>query len=84
VKRAAAAKIVLYCGLIFETARSSCVAQEQSRVTPQADTAAERSQNPDLLSFEDLVALASTAKLEGALAARFNIRFAVGVGPALN
>jgi endonuclease/exonuclease/phosphatase family metal-dependent hydrolase len=33
---------------------------------------AERWQNPALLSFEDLVALASSAKPEGALAARFN------------
>ena len=33
---------------------------------------AERSQNPDLLSFDELVALASTAKPEGALAARLS------------
>jgi endonuclease/exonuclease/phosphatase family metal-dependent hydrolase len=72
VKRAVAARIALHCGLTFGIAFSSCVAQENSRPTPQADTLAERRQNPALLSFEDLVALASSAKPEGALAARFN------------
>jgi endonuclease/exonuclease/phosphatase family metal-dependent hydrolase len=72
VKRAVAARIALHCGLTFGIAFSSCVAQENSRPTPQALTFAERRQNPALLSFEDLVALASSAKPEGALAARFN------------
>jgi endonuclease/exonuclease/phosphatase family metal-dependent hydrolase len=70
VKRAA--RIALHCSLTFAIAFSSCVAQENSRPTPQADSLAERWQNPALLSFEDLVALASSAKPEGALAARFN------------
>jgi endonuclease/exonuclease/phosphatase family metal-dependent hydrolase len=72
VKRAMAARIALHCSLAFGIAFSSCVAQENSRPTPPADTLAERRQNPALLSFEDLVALASSAKPEGALAARFN------------
>jgi endonuclease/exonuclease/phosphatase family metal-dependent hydrolase len=72
VKRAVAARIVLYCSLTFGIAFSSCLAQESSRPRPQADTSAERWQNPALLSFEDLVALASSAKPEAALAARFN------------
>jgi endonuclease/exonuclease/phosphatase family metal-dependent hydrolase len=72
VKRAVAARIALHCGLTFGIAFSSCVAQENSPPTPQALTLAERRQNPALLSFEDLVALASSAKPEGALAARFN------------
>ena len=72
MKRAVAARIVLYCSLTFGIAFSSCLAQESSRPRPQADTSAERWQNPALLSFEDLVALASSAKPEGALAARFN------------
>jgi hypothetical protein len=72
VKRAVAARIALHCSLAFGIAFSSCVAQENSRPTPQADTLAEPWQNPALLSFEDLVALASSAKPEGALAARLN------------
>ena len=72
MKRAVAARIALYCSLTFGIAFSLCVAQENSRPTPEADTLAERWQNPALLSFEDLVALALSAKPEGALAARFN------------
>ena len=71
VKRAAAARIALRCGLVLGIAFSACVAQEKSLPTPQADAPAAQSQNPDLLSFQDLVALASTAKPESALAARF-------------
>jgi endonuclease/exonuclease/phosphatase family metal-dependent hydrolase len=71
VKQAAAARIALRCVLVFGIAFSACVAQEKSLPTPQADAPAERSQNPDLLSFQDLVALASTATPEGALAAQF-------------
>jgi endonuclease/exonuclease/phosphatase family metal-dependent hydrolase len=72
VKRAVMSKMALHCGLVLGIALSSCVAQEKSRPESQADTLAERSQNPDLLSFEDLVVLASTAKPEGALAERLN------------
>jgi hypothetical protein len=71
VERSAAARIALRCGLVLGIACSACVAQEKSLTAPQADASAERSQNPDLLSFQDLVALASTAKPEGVLAARF-------------
>jgi endonuclease/exonuclease/phosphatase family metal-dependent hydrolase len=71
MKRATAARIALRCGLVLGIACSECVAQEKSLPTPQADAAASRSQNPDLLSFHDLLALASAAKPEGALAARF-------------
>ncbi|MGC2098558.1 MAG: endonuclease/exonuclease/phosphatase family protein [Candidatus Sulfotelmatobacter sp.] len=66
------ARLALRCGLVFGIAICSCAAQESSGPTPQADAPAELAHNPDLLSFEDLVALASTAKPEGALAARFN------------
>jgi len=75
LKRAAAARIGLHCGLVLGIAFSACVAQEKSLPAPQSDAAAERPQNPDLLSFQDLVALASTAKPEGALAARIYALF---------
>ncbi|MGA9304691.1 MAG: hypothetical protein WBW31_04720 [Candidatus Sulfotelmatobacter sp.] len=67
--RASSARIALHCGLIFGIAVCSCSAQENPGLTPQADACAERFQNPELLSFEDLVTLASTDKPEGALQA---------------
>ena len=67
-----AGRIALHFGLAFGIAFSSCLAQENSRPETHADTSAERSQNPDLLSFEDLVALSSTAKPEGGLAERLS------------
>jgi endonuclease/exonuclease/phosphatase family metal-dependent hydrolase len=51
---------------------SLCAAQEKSPPAPAGDAGAEPQANPELLSFEDLVALASGAKPEGALAARFS------------
>jgi len=55
--------------LALGTAVSASTAQEKSA---SAATRAEQSANPDLLSFEDLVALASGAAPEGALGARFS------------
>jgi endonuclease/exonuclease/phosphatase family metal-dependent hydrolase len=64
------AKIAL--GLVFGVLFSWCAAQEKSSSASQVEARAERSKDPNLLSFEDLVALTSTAKPEGALAARLN------------
>jgi endonuclease/exonuclease/phosphatase family metal-dependent hydrolase len=69
---AAVARAALYCGLALGAAVSLCAAQEKSPPAPAGDAGAERQANPELLSFEDLVALASGAKPEGALAARFS------------
>jgi hypothetical protein len=74
VKTAAAARIALHGSLVFGIAFSACVALEKSRPRSQADIWAEQSQNPDLLSFEELVALASSAQPKGVLAVRFNDR----------
>lgn len=70
-------RIALHCGLIFwgmvfGIAFSSCVAQETATPNPEAQAQAERSQDANLLSFNELVALASAVKPEGSLAARFN------------
>src|SRR5580658_8932564 len=70
--KGAAARIVLRCGLVFGVSLSSCVAQEKISLAPEAEAGVERSQNPDLLSFDELVTLASTAKPEGGLGARLN------------
>jgi len=67
-----AARIALHSSFVLGIAFFSCVAQEKSPPQPQADALAERTQNPELLSFEDLVALASSAQPEGALAGRFH------------
>ena len=70
---AAVARAALYCGLALGVAVSLCAAQEEkSPPAPAGDAGAEQQANPELLSFEDLVALASGAKPEGALAARFS------------
>ncbi|MFZ0938939.1 MAG: endonuclease/exonuclease/phosphatase family protein [Candidatus Sulfotelmatobacter sp.] len=66
------ARAALYFGLALGIAVFSCAAQEKSAATPPAEPRAEQSANPEVLSFEDLVALASGAKPEGALAARFS------------
>jgi len=68
----AVARIAVRCGLVFVVLLCPCVAQEKTSLATEAEARAERSQNPDLLSFDDLVTLASTAKPEGALAARLN------------
>ncbi len=72
VIKAAVATFALYCGVILEIGFSPCAAQEKSPPRPQADALAERFQNPDLLSFDELAVLASTAKPEGTLAARLS------------
>jgi hypothetical protein len=72
VNRSVASRIALFCGVIFGIAMSSCIAQERVLPTSQPDTPARHSQNPDLLSFADLVALASTGKPEGALGERLD------------
>ena len=67
---AAVRRLALRWGLAFGIAFSSCVAQEKSALAPQADALEQRSQNPDLLSFDELVVLASTARPEGVLSER--------------
>jgi hypothetical protein len=58
--------------LVMGIAFSPCSAQEASTSTRSPNVAAKRSQGPDLLSFDELVALASTARPEGALGDRLN------------
>ena len=58
------------CGLTLGIALSLCAAQDKATPTPSA--LAERSYDPDLLSFDELVALASTAKPEADLGMRLN------------
>jgi endonuclease/exonuclease/phosphatase family metal-dependent hydrolase len=72
VKNAAAATITLYSILALGIVFSPCAAQETSTRAASAGAVERRSENPELLSFEELIALASTARPEGALAARFN------------
>ncbi|MGA2353756.1 MAG: hypothetical protein ABSG02_04620 [Terriglobales bacterium] len=71
-KKRSAGRLALNCALAFGIACSTLVAQEESHPTPQADDSVQTQQGPDLLSFDELIALASSAKPEGALAARFN------------
>jgi endonuclease/exonuclease/phosphatase family metal-dependent hydrolase len=68
----AVARIAMHCGLVFGLLFSSSAAQERSSPAPHPEAGTEQAQNPSLLSFEDLVALTSTAKPEGALGARLN------------
>jgi endonuclease/exonuclease/phosphatase family metal-dependent hydrolase len=70
VKKEALARIVLHCGVAVGIWLPSCTAQEKSLPRPQQEVLAERFQNPDLLSFDELAALASTAKPQGVLAER--------------
>ncbi|MFY9907071.1 MAG: endonuclease/exonuclease/phosphatase family protein [Terriglobales bacterium] len=71
-KRRSAARLALNCILAFGIAFSTLAAQEELHPTAQADDSAVQQHDPDLLSFDDLVVLASSAKPEGALGARFN------------
>lgn len=64
------ARMVLLQGLFLAATFCWSPAQEVPVPPAKAEIPAVRSQNPDLLSFEDLVALASNAQPEGALAAR--------------
>jgi endonuclease/exonuclease/phosphatase family metal-dependent hydrolase len=63
-------KFALRCAFIAAAALSLCAAAQKNSPAPSALN--EHSQGPELLSFEDLVALASTSRPEGALAARLN------------
>jgi endonuclease/exonuclease/phosphatase family metal-dependent hydrolase len=72
VKTVSTAKIALRSGLVLGVLFSSCAAQDKSSHVPAADVRTQESQDPVLLSFEDLATLASTAKPEGALAARLS------------
>jgi endonuclease/exonuclease/phosphatase family metal-dependent hydrolase len=65
-------KAALRWALALGIAVSSCMAQEQSARAQSPDVPAERSEGPDLLSFDELVMLASTARPEGALGAHLN------------
>ncbi len=65
-------RTAIHWALAMGIAFSPCSAQETSTSTHSPSIAAERSQGPELLSFEELVALASTAKPEGALGDRLN------------
>lgn len=67
------AGIALLGGLVFRVLLFPCAAAQEKSLRAEQVPQAERSQNPELLSFEDLVTLASTAKPEGALAARLNV-----------
>jgi hypothetical protein len=66
-----ATKGALLCLLASALASSSFAAQEKSATTPGAPAAAPPG-NPQLLSFDELVTLAATAKPEGALGARLD------------
>ncbi len=65
-------RVALNWTLAMGIAFSACSAQEASTSTHSPDVAAERSEGPELLSFDELVALASTARPEGALSGRLN------------
>ncbi len=60
---------IVICNLLLGIVFASVAAQERS-TPPTAE--AQPSRNPELLSFDDLRMLASTAKPEGDLGARFN------------
>jgi len=63
VSRTLKARVFVICCLALVFGARPCLAQENSRF-------AEQPRDPELLSFDDLVALAATAKPEGGLAAR--------------
>jgi endonuclease/exonuclease/phosphatase family metal-dependent hydrolase len=65
-------RAALCSGLALGIAFSCCAAQEGSPVGAGEDASHERGRNPDPLSFDELAALASTAKPEAALAARLD------------
>ena len=65
-------RVAMHWTLAMGIAFSACSAQETSTSTHSPNVAAERSQGPELLSFDELVALASTARPEGALGDRLN------------
>ena len=66
-----ALRLALRCALFLGIALFSCRAQDQPNYKRQAHSQ-ELTQIPELLSFEDLVALASTAEPESSLEERLN------------
>jgi endonuclease/exonuclease/phosphatase family metal-dependent hydrolase len=70
--KAELARVTLTWSLVLGIAFSSCAAQDESVPTQPPDSAAERFKNPALLSFDELVSLASTARPEKALSARLS------------
>jgi endonuclease/exonuclease/phosphatase family metal-dependent hydrolase len=73
VRKKVLTKAALLCTLALWSAFSPLeVAAQNSPANVNADSAPEQSQNPDLLSFDELVKLAATAKPEGELGARLN------------
>ena len=65
--------IAMHWSLALGIAFSACSAQEASTATHLPNVAADQSQGPDLLSFDELVALASSARPEGALGDHLNV-----------
>jgi len=70
VGRRGMAKITLLCSLALAAAIPACLAQETAIAAPQPESVAGRSQDPDLLSFSDLVAIAATENPKDDLAKR--------------
>jgi hypothetical protein len=66
-----ATKVALLCFLAFALATSLFATQEKSSIAPDTPAAASPG-NPQLLSFDELITLAATAKPEGALGARLD------------
>jgi hypothetical protein len=63
----------MQCVVLFAIASFSCAAQVNFATTTNTNALSGRFVNPDLLSFDDLVALASTAKPEAPLAGRLDV-----------
>jgi endonuclease/exonuclease/phosphatase family metal-dependent hydrolase len=70
VRKRTRIRVAINFAFVLAIASSSLAAQQKSAAT-ETDAVGEQSQDPDLLSFDDLVALASSPKPEGALAVRF-------------
>ncbi len=65
-----AAGLVLRSALVFAITVCSTAGQDRSSATVESTPENAASENPDLLPFDQLVALAATSKAEGALGAR--------------
>lgn len=65
-------RVAVHWSLAVGIAFSACSAQEASTSTHSPNVAAEPSQGPGMLSFDELAALASTARPEGTLGDRLN------------
>ncbi|MGA2430959.1 MAG: endonuclease/exonuclease/phosphatase family protein [Candidatus Acidiferrum sp.] len=62
----------LLCALVFGLVASSYATEEKSAPAADAHSAVAPPENPELLSFDELVTLSGTAKPEGTLAARLD------------